>query len=191
MREKIPLITDRFADLPGAILELPRRVPVPATALAYTITVGYQIIKPASRSTIPRMIRLMEVLLHGGSTLSGSTAKQIHQAVSHRLRHGTTIYGLNQLRYDLRKIKAHGLLQRDGKRYAYRLTRKGLGCRSAVSVLPQAPVRTLWRTAASIINPTPLIAPIANSKLLTTRPTRQFKRSSICWPPPDVTSFKC
>jgi hypothetical protein len=34
-------------------------------------------------------------------------------------------YGLNQLRYDLRKMKAHGLLGRDGKRYAYRLSDKG------------------------------------------------------------------
>ena len=35
-----------------------------------------------------------------------------------------TAYGLNQLRYDLRKLKGHGLLQRDGSRYAYRLTPK-------------------------------------------------------------------
>src|SRR5207248_2917882 len=35
-------------------------------------------------------------------------------------------YGLNQLRYDLRKLKAHGLLQRDGSCYAYRLTPKGV-----------------------------------------------------------------
>jgi hypothetical protein len=35
-------------------------------------------------------------------------------------------YGLNQLRYDLRKLKGHGLLQRDGSRYAYRLTPKGV-----------------------------------------------------------------
>jgi hypothetical protein len=34
-------------------------------------------------------------------------------------------YTINQLRYDLRKLKAHGLLTRDGKRYAYRLTEKG------------------------------------------------------------------
>jgi hypothetical protein len=31
-------------------------------------------------------------------------------------------YGLNQLRYDLRKLKGHGLLERDGSRYAHRLT---------------------------------------------------------------------
>jgi hypothetical protein len=33
---------------------------------------------------------------------------------------------LNKLRYDLRKLKGHGLLERDGSRYAYRLTSKGV-----------------------------------------------------------------
>ena len=32
---------------------------------------------------------------------------------------------MNQFRYDLRKMKAHGLIERDGNRYAYRLTGKG------------------------------------------------------------------
>ena len=35
-------------------------------------------------------------------------------------------YSLTQLRYDLRKMKAHGLLARDGRRYCYRLTDKGV-----------------------------------------------------------------
>ena len=35
-------------------------------------------------------------------------------------------YRLTQLRYDLRKFRAHGLLQRHGRRYAYRLTAKGV-----------------------------------------------------------------
>jgi hypothetical protein len=38
-------------------------------------------------------------------------------------------YGLNQLRYDLRKLKGHRLIERDGSRYAYRLSQKG-GTRS-------------------------------------------------------------
>jgi hypothetical protein len=33
---------------------------------------------------------------------------------------------LNQLRCDLRKLKGHGLLERHGSRYAYRLTTKGV-----------------------------------------------------------------
>ena len=71
------------------------------------------------------MIRLMEVLLHGSTTVGGSTAKQIHAALLTAFQLSLARYGLNQLRYDLRKMKAHGLIERDGKRYAYRLTDKG------------------------------------------------------------------
>jgi hypothetical protein len=35
-------------------------------------------------------------------------------------------YTLNQLRYDLHKMKGHGLLERVGRQYAYRLTDKGM-----------------------------------------------------------------
>jgi len=74
----------------------------------------------------PRIIRLLEVLLHGGSHVGGWTAKQIHHAVITTFDLSNTAYRLNQLRYDLRKLKGHGLLQRDGSRYAYRLTPKGV-----------------------------------------------------------------
>src|SRR5712672_1479709 len=73
-----------------------------------------------------RVIRLLEVLLHGGSHVGGWTAKQIHHAVLTTFDLSDTAYRLNQLRYDLRKLKGHRLLQRDGSRYAYRLTPKGV-----------------------------------------------------------------
>ena len=73
-----------------------------------------------------RIIRLMEVLLHGGTHVGGWTAKEIHQAVLTTFDLSSRAYGLNQLRYDLRKLKGHALLQRDGSRYAYRLTTKGV-----------------------------------------------------------------
>src|SRR5262249_4954708 len=41
---------------------------------------------------------------------------------THSLKHFT----LTQLRYDLRKLKAHGLLERQDQRYLYQLTDKGL-----------------------------------------------------------------
>jgi hypothetical protein len=47
-------------------------------------------------------------------------------------------YGRNQLRYDLREMKARALLERDGARYAYRLTEKSAcvcGCSLAISLL--------------------------------------------------------
>src|SRR5258706_3205220 len=52
-------------------------------------------------------------------------ARQINDAILTAYGVTASRYGLNQLRYDLRKMKAHGLIERDGKRYAYRLTGKG------------------------------------------------------------------
>src|SRR6266700_1918728 len=50
--------------------------------------------------------------------------RQTFQTTTSRL--SERAYGLNQLRYDLRKLKGHGLIARDGSRYAYRLTAKGV-----------------------------------------------------------------
>ena len=72
------------------------------------------------------MIRLLEVLLHGGNHLGGWSPKQIHQAILTTFHLSEKTYRLNQLRYDLRKLKGHGLLQREPSRYAYRLSIKGV-----------------------------------------------------------------
>lgn len=72
-----------------------------------------------------RMIHLFEVLLHAGTTLGGWRATQIHEAVRERFGLGVQQYGLNSLRYDLRKLKGHGLLERVDGSYSYRLTDKG------------------------------------------------------------------
>src|ERR1700676_5287152 len=73
-----------------------------------------------------RIIRLLEVLLHAGNNLGGWSAKHIHQVILQSFQLSQKAYGLNQLRYDLRKLKGHGLIERDGSRYAYRLTPKGV-----------------------------------------------------------------
>jgi hypothetical protein len=71
------------------------------------------------------MMRLMEVLLHGGSQLSGWRTAQIHESIRAAFALAAEQYTLAQLRYDLRKMEGHGLLERDGQRYCYRLTDKG------------------------------------------------------------------
>jgi hypothetical protein len=58
--------------------------------------------------------------------VGGWTARQIHQAVLTTFGLSEEAYSLNQLRYDLRKLKGHGLIERDGSRYAYRLSQKGV-----------------------------------------------------------------
>jgi DNA-binding PadR family transcriptional regulator len=56
--------------------------------------------------------------------MSGWRTGQIHQLIltTYHLQH----FALTQLRHDLRKLKAHGLLERQRRRYLYRLTDKGL-----------------------------------------------------------------
>jgi hypothetical protein len=73
-----------------------------------------------------RMVRLMEVLLHAGTRIHGWRGEQIRLAVVAASGIKPEDYTPNQVRYDLRKMRAHGLLERDGKRYAYRLTDKGV-----------------------------------------------------------------
>jgi hypothetical protein len=63
---------------------------------------------------------------HFFAPVGGWTANQIHQAVLTTFHLSDKGYGLNQLRYDLRKLRAHGLIERDGSRCAYRLTLKGV-----------------------------------------------------------------
>ena len=73
-----------------------------------------------------RMMRLMEVLLRGGTQLNGWRSADIHQAILTTFSLSAASYTLTQLRYDLRKMKAHGLLERIGRGYRYRLTDKGI-----------------------------------------------------------------
>ena len=124
VRKKFQTITDRFADFQAQCLNVHVDFPL-LQRIALPITIG-SVRYPGIRLHDTRIIRLMEVLLHGGNTVGGSTSKQIHQALLTSFQLSSHAYGLNQLRYDLRKLKGHGLLERDSSRYAYRLTAKGL-----------------------------------------------------------------
>src|ERR1700687_3296093 len=124
VRERFQDITGRFAGFQAQWLNVHVDFPL-LQRLALPITAG-AVRYPGIKIHDPRVIRLLEVLLHGGSHVGGWTTKQIHQAVLAAFHVSDGRYGLNQLRYDLRKLKGHGLLQRDGSRYAYRLTPKGV-----------------------------------------------------------------
>jgi hypothetical protein len=123
VRERFLAITDRFATFQAQCLNVHVEFPL-LQRLALPITIGTTKF-PGIKIHDTRSIRLMEVLLHGGTAVGGWPARQIHDAILTAYRIAASRYGLNQLRYDLRKMKAHGLLERDGKRYAYRLTGKG------------------------------------------------------------------
>ena len=124
VRNRFQTITDRFAGFQAECLNVHVDFPL-LQRLALPITIG-SVRYPGIKIHDARIIRLPEVLLHGGNTVGGWTAKQIHEAVLTTFQLSSKTYGLNQLRYDLRKLKGHGLLERDGSRYAYRLTAKGV-----------------------------------------------------------------
>jgi hypothetical protein len=124
VRKRFQIITDRFASFQAQCLNVHVDFPL-LQRLALPITIG-SVRYPGIKIHDTRVIRLLEVLLHGGNTVGGWTAKQIHEAVLTTFKLSTKAYGLNQLRYDLRKLKGHGLLERDGRRYAYQLMDKGV-----------------------------------------------------------------
>jgi len=124
VRQRFQTITDRFAGFQAQCLNVHVDFPL-LQRIALPITIG-SVRYPGIKIHDVRVIRIQEVLLHGGSTVGGWTAKQIHQSVLTTFQLSTKTYGLNQLRYDLRKLKGHGLLRRDGRRYAYQLTAKGI-----------------------------------------------------------------
>jgi hypothetical protein len=124
VRKRFQVITDRFAGFQAQSLNVHVDFPL-LQRIALPVTIG-SVRYPGIKIHDTRIIRLLEVLLHNGTIVGGWTVKQIHEAVVTTFQLSRKTYGLNQLRYDLRKLKGHGVLERDGRRYAYRLTTKGI-----------------------------------------------------------------
>jgi hypothetical protein len=124
VREKFLQITDRFATFQAQCLNVHVDFSL-LQRLALPILLG-SAKYPGIKIHDTRMIRLMQVLLHASTTVGGWSAQQLHDALLMSFGLSAKRYGPSQLRYDLRKLRAHALLERDGTRYAYRLTDKGV-----------------------------------------------------------------
>jgi len=124
VREKFLGITERFATFQAQCLNAHVDFPL-LQRLALPISLG-SAKYPGIKIHDTRMIRLMQVLLHASTTVGGWNVQQLHDALLMSFGLSAKRYRLNQLRYDLRKMRAHALLERDGTRYAYRLTDKGV-----------------------------------------------------------------
>ena len=124
VRQKLAAVTDRFAAFEAESLHTPIDFPL-LQRLALPIQLGRSRV-PGIKIHDTRVLRLMEVLLHGGTQISGWRSRQMHEAVLAAYGLSEQSYTLGQLRYDLRKLKAHGLVERLGRSYRYRLTQKGV-----------------------------------------------------------------
>jgi hypothetical protein len=123
LRQELVGITDRFAGFEAQSLNVHVDFPL-FQKMALPVTLGKTKIAGIKMHDT-RMMRLMEVLLHGGTQLNGWRSADIHQAILTTFSLAASTYTLTQLRYDLRKMKAHGLIQRIGRAYSYRLSDKG------------------------------------------------------------------
>ena len=179
VRRLLGSVTDRFAAFEAQALDVHVDFPL-FQRLALPI--------PRRRGKIPgikihdtRMLRLMEVLLHTGTRVLGWRTAEIHQAILSSFNLAPDSYSLTQLRYDLRKLKAHGLLERDGRRYAYRLTDKGTRA-ALLFVLFHQRVCGPRPTASSNDAPLKLPRHCPKSKLPTAKPTNPSTTLSNSWP---------
>src|SRR3954468_10006385 len=123
VRQTLAAVTERFASFEAEALNVHVDFPL-FQQLALPVPAG-RVKVPGIKIHDTRIIRLMEVLLHSGTKIGGWRTAKIHEAILAAFALKAKSYTLTQLRYDLRKLKAHGLIERDGKRYAYRLTPKG------------------------------------------------------------------
>ena len=123
LRKRLAGITDRFAGFEAQSLNVHVDFPLFQKIALPVLSGRTKIAGIKIHDT--RMMRLMEVLLHGGTQLNGWRSADIHQAILPSFGLPPEKYTLTQLRYGLRKMKAHGLLEGNGKRYLYHLTEKG------------------------------------------------------------------
>jgi hypothetical protein len=93
--------------------------------LARPVQVGARRV-PGLKLEDDRVIRLLEALLHPGTFVADWTSRAVHTRLLARHRLTETEYRLSQLRYDLGKLRAHGLVERLGTSRRYRLTARGL-----------------------------------------------------------------
>ncbi len=126
LRERMAATNDRYLAVQAELLA--STVDTGALArLAQPVTVGPTGRRvPGLKLEDDRVIRLLEALLHPGTFVADWTTREVHAALLARHRLAPDDYRLSQLRYDLGKLRAHGLIERIGTSRRYRLTAQGL-----------------------------------------------------------------
>jgi hypothetical protein len=123
IKEKFSQIVDRFADFQADTLSVRPECNL-FQALSQPVILGKRKVA-GIKLEHTRVVRLMEILLYSGATMKTWTTRQIHEAILSRFQIKPTDLTLCQLRYDMGKLRAHGLLIRQKGKYSYQLTNNG------------------------------------------------------------------
>ena len=157
---KLQAVNDRFANAQAENLNVEMDYPL-LDKLAQPCRLKSQRMA-GIRIENDRIIRLLEILMHSSSQLGGLSAAHIHQATLQAHQLTADQYTRNQLAYDLRKLKAHGLIERPDNRYVYALSDYG---RKAAAILVIVRNRILRPIAGSLFERPPKSALKPNSTL--------------------------
>jgi len=124
VRERFQQITDRFDQTQAQHLNVHGQFDVLAR-LAKPVFQGKTKVAGIKLENT-RLMRLLELLLQGaGGHFRKWTTAQLHAAILDAYNVKPKDYTLSQLRYDVRKLRLHGLIERVPKSYAYRFSPKG------------------------------------------------------------------
>jgi hypothetical protein len=179
VRERFQTITARFAGFQAQWLNVHVDFPL-LQRLALPITIG-AVRYPGIKIHDPRVIRLLEVLLHGGSHVGGWTAKSTAPSSPPSTSPTPPTASTNSAT-TCASSKATVCCSVTAPAMPTVSPPRGFRLRcSFCSSTNVSAARS--PTAASITAPTPIISRPASSKPPTTAPTQPSNRSSICWPP--------
>jgi hypothetical protein len=124
LRRSFQEVTDRFAGVQAQNLHVPGQLDVLAR-LAEPLIQGKTKVSGLKLEQKP-ILRLLAVLLPAASGhLKRWTTAQLRQTVLEPCARKPQDYTLNQIRYDWRKIRWHGLIERIPHTQAYRFTQRG------------------------------------------------------------------
>lgn len=124
LKDRLAPATDRYLEQQSELLDSTVNTGMLAQ-LAQPIVNGNKRI-PGIKLHDQRVMRLLDVILHSGGIMNDWTTRDVHARLLARYRIQERDYTINQLRYDLNKLRGHGLVQRVGKSYRYRLTDNGI-----------------------------------------------------------------
>jgi len=124
LREKLAATNERTLALQAELLASPIDTGQLA-ALARPTVVGQRRV-PGVKLHDDRVIRLLETLLHPSAFTVDWTTRDLHARILARHHLTEADYRLSQLRYDLSKLRAKGLVHRLAVSRRYRLTALGL-----------------------------------------------------------------
>jgi hypothetical protein len=129
--ENLPLLHDKLAATNERCLALQAELLTSVVdtgelaALSKPTLIGHRRI-PGLKLQDDRVIRLLDTLIQPTGLVGGWTTRDLHTRVVARHQLGERDYRLSQLRYDLAKLRAKGLVERLGTSRRYRLTQLGL-----------------------------------------------------------------